>query len=77
MLITITGYRIFETLDLTKLSPENMKEQNVIRLLAKFMQPFFLDAQFEEGVNPEKVQMETAQSEKAQPERKKVLPTSE
>jgi hypothetical protein len=77
VLTTITGYYIFETLDLDRLSPKNMKEQNDMRLLAKFMKPFFLDAQFDERVKSEEVQMKTAQSEKGQPERKRVLPTSE
>jgi hypothetical protein len=76
LLTTITSYHIFETLDLTGLSPENMNVQNVMRLLAKFMRPFFLNARFEEMVKPE-VQMETAPSEKAQLERKRTLPTSE
>jgi hypothetical protein len=77
VLTTITGNHIFETLDLDMLSPEDMKKQNVTRLLAKFMKPFFLDAQFGERLKPEEVQMETARSEKAQRKRKGVLPTSE
>jgi hypothetical protein len=74
VLTTITGSHNFEIWDLDKWNPEKMKEQNDMRLLAKFMQPFFLDAEFEERAKPGEVQMETARSEKAQPEEIKSAP---